>query len=238
MQAFLTILKYDFGQLSQSWVSRIWIIVMTIPAIFLIFLANYENEFASETMAFYTATVLMPASGLAIAVLSASSINGESGIIADSILSRAITRSEYVCAKILSRIGFILITYSVIIIPFSYFMLRYGVNDSAESSVFLGWIIVGSILTSVAAFGILMSVLFASLLPAVLLVLLTVSLSSALMQFLGLDLLSISVTIQQLPEIFRGETFTSEGIQIITIFLALTAILLFPAIFIFGKKDL
>ena len=238
MQAFLTILKYDFGQLSQSWVSRIWIIVMTIPAIFLIFLANYENEFASETMAFYTATVLMPASGLAIAVLSASSINGESGIIADSILSRAITRTEYVCAKILSRMGFILVSYSVVIIPFSYFMLRYGVDDTVDSSVFLGWIIIGSILTAVAAFGILTSVLIANLLPAVLLVLLTVSLSSALMQFLGLELLSISAVIQQLPEIFRGETFTSDGIQIIITFLLLTSILLFPAIFIFGKKDL
>lgn len=238
MQAFLTILRYDFQQLSQSWVSRIWIIVLTIPAIFLIFLANYKNEFASETMAFYTATVLMPASGLAIAVLSASSINGESGIIADSILSRAITRSEYVCAKILSRMGFILVTYSIVIVPFSYFILRYGVNDTADSSVFMGWIIVGAILTAVAAFGILMSVLFANLLPAVLLVLLIVSLSSALMQFLGLDLLSISTIIQGLPEIFRGETITSDGMQIIMIFLILTFVLIFPAIFLFGKKDL
>ena len=117
-------------------------------------------------------------------------------------------------------------------------MLRYGINDTADSSVFLGWIVIGSILTAVAAFGILMSVLFANLLPAVLLVLLTVSLSSALMQFLGLELLSISAVIQELPEIFRGETLTSTGIQLIGIFLIFTSIFLFPAVFIFGKKDL
>ena len=53
MQAFLAILRYDFGQLTRSWISRIWVPLLTLPAFALVFVANNESELASETMAFY-----------------------------------------------------------------------------------------------------------------------------------------------------------------------------------------
>ncbi|MGE3855411.1 MAG: hypothetical protein AB7G21_00490, partial [Dehalococcoidia bacterium] len=95
MQAFLAILRYDLGLLTRSWITRIWLPLLVAPALFLVAVAANEDELASETLAAYLAAVLIPISGLAVAVLSSSAVSGESGIIADGILSRSVTRSEY-----------------------------------------------------------------------------------------------------------------------------------------------
>ena len=69
MQAFLAILRYDLGLLFRSWITRIWIPLLVAPALFLVVVAANENELASETLAAYVTAVLIPISGLAIAVL-------------------------------------------------------------------------------------------------------------------------------------------------------------------------
>src|SRR5690606_16535757 len=104
MQAFLAILRYDLSQLTQSWISRIWIPLLVAPALFLVIVAASEGELASETLAAYLVAVLMPLSAVAVAVLTAGSIAGEAQIIADGILSRSVTRTEFVSAKIVARL--------------------------------------------------------------------------------------------------------------------------------------
>ena len=69
MQAFLAILRYDLGLLFRSWITRIWIPLLVAPALFFVVVAANENELASETLAAYVTAVLIPISGLAIAVL-------------------------------------------------------------------------------------------------------------------------------------------------------------------------
>ena len=71
MHAFLTILKYDLGQLIHSWVSRIWLPLLVVPAFALVVIANSESELASETLAFYIWVVMAPISAIATAILSA-----------------------------------------------------------------------------------------------------------------------------------------------------------------------
>ena len=111
MQAFLAILRYDLGQLSHSWLVRIWVALLIVPAVFLIVVAANEQELASETMAAYVGAVLVPLSGLAVAVIASAAVSSESAVIADSILSRSVTRTEYLWAKIVARIGVTLTVY-------------------------------------------------------------------------------------------------------------------------------
>ena len=42
MQAFLAILRYDLSQLTQSWVSRIWVPMLLVPAFFLLVVASTD----------------------------------------------------------------------------------------------------------------------------------------------------------------------------------------------------
>jgi ABC-2 type transport system permease protein len=238
MQAFLAILRYDLQQLSRSWVARVWIPLLVGPALFLIAVAANENELASETMGAYIAAVLAPFSALAVAVLSSSAISGEAGIIADSILSRSVTRTEYISAKILARIGFTVAVYLVVIIPFSYLIIRYASSDISIPGVVAGLLMVGMLLIFLAAFGLTMSTLMSNVLMAVLAVLLVIVLSGVVLQFLGLSWMSTTAVIEALPRTFRGENSPWDAIRVMVVFPALTAASLFTSIWVFRQKDL
>ena len=238
MQAFLAILQYDFVQLTRSWISRIWLPLLIAPAVFWVVVADSRAELASETMAFYVTTTLAPISALAVAILASGAISGESSIISDSILSRSVTRTQYVAAKIISRIGFTLIVYTIVIIPFTYLMFRFAVQDASLSGVALGWLVLASLLTFLAALGISMSIAMSAVLPAVLAVLLTVVLSGAVLQFLGLSWMSTTAVINQLPQTFRGETAVWEQIRVLAVFSILSILALIGGTLVFRHKDL
>jgi ABC-type transport system involved in multi-copper enzyme maturation permease subunit len=238
MQAFLAILRYDFGQLTRSWISRIWVPLLALPAFALVFVANNESELASETMAFYIWSVLAPTSMLAVTILSSGAISGESTIISDSILSRSVTRTEYVAAKIISRVGFTLAIYLLVIIPFAYLVIRYAATDTSTGGVVIGLMMVAIMLIFLATFGIAMSVAMTGVLPAVLVVLLVVTLSGAVLQFLGLTWMSTTAVIDQLPETFRGNTAAWEQMRVLSVFTALSVVSLSSAVWLFRRKDL
>lgn len=238
MQAFLAILRYDFGQLTRSWISRIWVPLLIAPAFALVFVANNESELASETMAFYIWAVMAPISALAVAILSSGAISGESTIISDSILSRSVTRTEYVAAKIISRVGFTLAVYIAVVIPFAYLVIRYAAADTSTGGVVIGLLMIAVMLVFLATFGIAMSVAMTSVLPAVLVVLLTVVLSGAVLQFLGLTWMSTTAVIDQLPETFRGNTGAWEQMRVLFVFTGLSFVALTSAMWLFRRKDL
>lgn len=238
MQAFLAILRYDFGQLTRSWISRIWVPLLIAPAFALVFVANNESELASETMAFYIWAVMAPISALAVAILAAGAISGESTIISDSILSRSVTRTEYVAAKIISRVGFTLAIYLAVIIPFAYLVIRYATTDTSVGGVVIGLLMIAVMLIFLATFGIAMSVAMTSVLPAVLVVLLGVVLSGAVLQFLGLTWMSTTAVIDQLPATFRGDTAAWEQMRVLLVFSALSLVALSSAVVLFRRKDL
>ena len=238
MQAFLTILKYDLGQLIHSWVLRIWLPLLIAPAFALVVIANSESELASETLAFYIWVVMAPISAIATAILSAAAITGESRIISDSILSRSVTRSEYVAAKIIARVGFTLTIYLFVIGPFAYLLTDYAVADTSIGGVISGLVLVGAMLAFLATFGIAMSVTFSSVLPAVIVVLVAMTLSGAIFQFLGLNAMSTTAIMEQLPATFRGEIDAWEHTQVLLIFVVASIAALTGAVWLFRRKDL
>ncbi len=238
MQAFLAILRYDLSQLTHSWLARIWVVLLVVPAFFLVAVAANEKELASETMAAYIAAVLAPLSGLAVAILSAAAISGESGIVADSILSRSVTRTEYMAAKIISRLGFTTAVYVVVTLPFAYLVVRYASDDATLGGVIAGLMMVGVLLIFLAALGITMSTLLTNVLVAVLTVLVTIVVSGAVLQFLGLDWMSTTAVVEGLPETFRGETATLDHVRVMLMFSLLTAAALATSVLVFRHKDL
>ena len=238
MQAFLAILRYDLGQLSHSWLVRIWVALLIVPAVFLVVVAANEQELASETMAAYVGAVLVPLSGLAVAVIASAAVSSESAVIADSILSRAVTRTEYLWAKIVARIGVTLAVYLAVTLPFAYLVTRYAVPDTSAGGVVVGLLMVGSLLAFLAAAGITLSTQMRNALLAVLVLLVFVVSSGVLLQFLGLSWMSTTAVINELPNTFRGNTPVWDQIRVLMIFPALTALALAYSLWAFRRKDL
>ena len=79
MQAFLVLLRYDLSQMTRSWIVRIWVALLFIPAVFVLGVAANENELASESLAAYIAAVMAPLSWLAVSIYAASAVSGAFG---------------------------------------------------------------------------------------------------------------------------------------------------------------
>lgn len=238
MQAFLAILRYDLGLLFRSWITRIWIPLLITPALFLVVVAANENELASETLAAYIQAVLIPISGLAIAVLGTGAVSGESGVLADGILSRSVTRTEYISAKIVSRLGFAAAVTLAALIPFVYLIDRYAEPDTSWAGIFVGLVIVLLLLLFLGAIGITLSTMFSNVLLSTLILFLGVTLSGAALQFLGLTWMSATAVIVELPATFRGDTNWWELLRVFLVFSTLTATAVVTSFWVFRRRDL
>lgn len=238
MQAFLAILRYDLGLLLRSWITRIWIPLLIAPALFLVVVAANENELASETLAAYIQAVLIPISGLAIAVLGTGAVSGESGVLADGILSRSVTRTEYISAKIVARLGFAAAVTLAALIPFVYLIGRYAEPDTSWAGVFVGLVIVLLLLLFLGAIGITLSTMLSNALLSTLILFLGVSLSGAALQFLGLTWMSATAVVVELPDTFRGNTNWWELLRVFLVFSALTVAAVVTSFWAFRRRDL
>jgi hypothetical protein len=238
MQAFLAILRYDLSQLLRSWVSRVWVPLLVAPALFLVVVAASENELASETLAAYIAAVLMPLSAIAVAVLTAGAISGEAQVIADGILSRSVTRTEFVSAKIVARLGFVLAVYMLVMLPFAYLIVRYGVHDISYAGLIVGLFTVALLLTFLGALGLTLSTVMTNVMVSVLLLLLVVISSGLLLQFLGLRWMSATAVLAELAPTLRGQTSGWDTFRVIFVFSGLTAVAILTAFSIFRQRDL
>jgi ABC-type transport system involved in multi-copper enzyme maturation permease subunit len=238
MQAFLAILRYDAGQLARSWIARLWLPLLLIPALFLVVVAGSENELASETMGAYVAAILLPISAIAIAVLTTSAISGELNVISDGILSRSVTRSEYLWAKIAARIGFSLGVYLLVMLPFAYLVTRYAAQDASAAGIAVGIIVVAVLLVFIGSVGIALSTIFPNTLLSVLILLVVMLFSGVLFQFLGVRWLSATAIASELPATFRGQASAWDMIRVVIVFGALAAGAIFGALWVFRTRDL
>lgn len=238
MPAFLAVLRYDASQLARSWLVRIWIGLLVIPAVFLVIVAANEGELASETLAFYVAAIYAPISAIAVSLLSAGTVSGEAAIISDSILSRSITRTEYISAKIIARISLTMGIYVVVVVPFAYLVVRYASTDTSTPGIAIGLVMVGSLLAFLASAGITLSTVSTNILVGVLILLFGVVSSGVVLQFIGLTWMSYTAVLNELPTTFRGETPVWEQVRVLSAFTLLNGAATFGTLWLFRRKDL
>lgn len=238
MQAFLAILRYDVRQLIGSWLVRIWVVLLVASALFLVIVSANEGELASETLAAYTAAIYVPFSVAVLAVLAVGAVNGEASITADSILSKSVTRTEYITAKIASRIGVTLGVYVLVMVPFAYLVMRYAISDASVSGVLVGLLMVATLLSFLVAVGITLSMLMRNVLFAVPVLIVAVLMSGAMLQFVGLTWMSATAVINELPTTFRGETPVWDEVRVLFVFMSLSLASIIGGIWHFRYKDL
>src|SRR5436189_242642 len=55
MQAFLVLLRYDLGQMARSWIVRVWVALLFIPALFVVGVAAMRLLMVGSLLAFLAA---------------------------------------------------------------------------------------------------------------------------------------------------------------------------------------
>jgi len=133
---YWAVLQADMQQTRGSWVYRIWVLVPVLSALGCVL---YRYGLAHE------AGIVQPASRLVadllrwtllgsvslVVVLSAGSISAERGTMADSVLSRGISRHQYFLGKMHSRLAVVLVTFwllSLAVLVAALFLLHEDVS--------------------------------------------------------------------------------------------------------------
>lgn len=203
------VLRADLTSLSKSLLVRIWLLLLVISFIMMpvaMLASSRANPMpASSALTAYLSMFLTIWSTVII-VLSAGSVSSEADIVADGILSRACTRTQYIFAKIFARIFLIGGVYLIGSGAAAYAVWRYGLNDVTWMTMLTGIAIVGMALLMLISIGVTFSVIFNNTIISIIGLLLLWYVAGTIFAFAGAEYMSPTGLTRNLPQILRDST--------------------------------
>lgn len=237
--AFLALLEQDLRSMVNSWVVRIWALLtaamalITIPAA----LAETDGTLASDALAGMLGTYPVIWSTVAI-LISAGAVAAESGVVADSILSKAVTRLDYISAKVISRLVVVVGLFLLIAVPSAYLMGRSSTSDLARSGVVWGIVLVGIIMTLLTSLAVTLSTLFDRPMVAVVVTWVLWYAAGAIFSLLEIEHLSPVHVVEALPLTLQGDYDTMDMWRTLGLFAGVSVVVSAIASVYFTHKDL
>lgn len=155
---YWAVLQTDLGQTLRSWVYRLWLIMMGLAAVgYVLFKLGAANAGEYQSVAAQSDDLLRAlaiGSLSLISLLAVSSISSERGTIADSVLSRGISRYQYFLAKWHARLVIVIATFVTVatLVLIAYAMLfTAATNGSGANVTFWGGVSAVAMLAAVLA---------------------------------------------------------------------------------------
>jgi ABC-2 type transport system permease protein len=160
---YWAVFQTDLRQTARSWVYRLWVLVTVLAAAGLLLYrvglhkeAGIFQSAAAQTSELFRLMIL--GSLALVVVLAVSSISAERGTVADSVLSRGISRYQYFLAKWHARLVVVTLTFALMalgVVLASYFLFK---DDSQTDLSFAGSLAavcaVCAILTVIVSWGV------------------------------------------------------------------------------------
>ncbi len=206
---YWAVLQADLRQTLRSWVYRFWVLVSVLAAVgYLLYRVGVYRE----------AGIIQPASTLIsdllrwtvlgsvtlIVVLTAGSISSERGTMADSVLSRGISRYQYFCGKWHARLIAVLGTFLVmglVALCGSFFFLH---EDLSLAGSLVALVTVAALLAAVISCGVTVSAIFNSTLVGIAVLWMVLYGTGFALSLLPARYPTPDRALQSLPYILRG----------------------------------
>lgn len=204
--AWTALFKTELQALTRSWVVRGWIIALVLAELFTLAISMPQSRAATvPASSILTANLMLFlfAWSVVIIVLGAGSVSLESDVIADSILSRPCTRTQFISAKFASRVLVVIGIYLFATLIAATSAWRYGANDMTIASTATGVAVVGLAVLFLLSIGIMFSVLFNNTVTAVASLLLIWYVATQIFGFIGADYLSPQSVARNLPRMLK-----------------------------------
>jgi ABC-type transport system involved in multi-copper enzyme maturation permease subunit len=160
---YWAVLQTDLRQTMRSWVYRLWVLVTLVAAAgFLLYRVGLHREAGIVQSAAAQCGDLfrmMVVGSLAlVVVLAVSAVSAERGTVADSVLSRGISRHQYFLAKWHARLLVVVITFailSVIVLAAGYFLFKADAETDLTAGGGLAAVVaVSAILAVIVSWGV------------------------------------------------------------------------------------
>lgn len=116
---YFAVFRTDLGQTARSWVFRLWVIVTVIAAVgYGLYKFGIHREVGLVQSASEQTGVLLGSVGLVtlafVSLVAVHGVSGERSTVADSILSRGISRRQYFAAKWHARTLVLLVAFAAL----------------------------------------------------------------------------------------------------------------------------
>lgn len=236
VMAFQALLENDLSTMISSWGVRIWAILAALQALITLPAGMSEGP-ASQALADILGTYPLIWSTFAI-ILSAGAVSSEAGVVADSILSKAVTRYEYVLSKLASRILIVLGVYLLVTLPAAFLAHRYGGETVTTRGIVWGVLLIGVNMVLITSVAVTFSTLFSWTLVAVMGSWFLWYVTGGIFALLEIEQLSPLHIIESLPDILQGQLAAVHRWRILGIFGLMSAVASTLAILHFSRKDL
>jgi len=207
---YWAVLGSDVRQTMNSWIYRLWVLLSLASAVgYLLyrFGAKQMGGFVSNAPEIVgdLLTWVVWGSVTLIIVLTAGTISGERGTVADSVLSRGISRYQYFLGKWHARLMVILATYFVLAVTAlcGSFLLLHSDTLTIDGSI-VAIIVVGALLVLVITCGVSVSALSTSTVVSITLVWLLLYGCGFLMSLLPAHYPAPDRALQNLPNVLKG----------------------------------
>ena len=206
---YWAVFQADVHQTLRSWVYRTWVLMSLLAAVgYLLYRVGAYRE----------AGIIQPASVLIsdllrwtvlgsvtlIIVLTVGCISSERGTMADSVLSRGISRYQYFCGKWHARLTTVLGSFfamGLLWLAASYFLLH---EDVALDGALLALLTVASLLAAVVTLGVTVSAVSNSTVLGIAILWMILYGSSYLLSLLPDRIPSPYRDLHKLPQVLRG----------------------------------
>jgi ABC-type transport system involved in multi-copper enzyme maturation permease subunit len=207
---YWAVLQTDIGLTTRSWVYRFWVALSVLAAAgFLLYRYGAYHETGMVQTASRHITELVTwtvaASLSLVVVLAVGSISGERGTLADSVLSRGISRHQYFLAKWHARLFVVLVTYFLVgglSLIGSYLLLQEDLSFSGCMAA-LGAML--ALLTAVVSLGVAVGALSGNAAGGIAALWALLYGGGFIWTRLPAGIVSPGEMLQRLPSILRGE---------------------------------
>jgi len=233
---YLALLEADLTQMVKSWTVRIWLVLTALFALLTLPDTLSGGSPASEQLGGLLATYPLVWSTFAI-IVSGGAISSEAGLVADSILSKSVTRYEYVLAKLTSRLVTVLGVYLLVVLPWALIVLRQAQGDLAWQGVFWAVMLIGMTLFLLTSLSVALSALFNRTLVAIVVVWFLWYAASGIFAVLEVEYLSPGHIIEKLPATLQGDYALADQVGILLGLGLLSGVFVALAVGYFNEKD-
>jgi ABC-2 type transport system permease protein len=160
---YWAVFQTDLRQTARSWVYRLWVLMTVIAAAGLLL---YRVGLHKEAGLFQSAAaqsgdlfrVMVVGSLALVVVLAVSAIGSERGTVADSVLSRGISRYQYFLAKWHARLVVVTATFAVLsftVLLASYFLFKDDAqSDLSFTGAMIAVLAVCAVLAAIVSWGV------------------------------------------------------------------------------------
>jgi len=239
---YWAVLQTDLRQTVRGWVWRTWLLSSLLAAIgYLLYrLGIYREAGIVQHASNVTGDLLrwpLFGTALLVVVLAVSAMTAERGTLADSILSRGISRRQYFLAKLHSRLFSVLITFLVMtamVLTVSHFLLH---EDLTLNGSIMSLATLGSLMTLIITSGVTVGALASTTVFGVSVVWLGLYTAGFGLSMLPAGYPAPDRVLAKLPQILRGVYDMQALMRLMGAALGASALVALLGMFGFSRSD-